>query len=170
VVIGPTMVFAVQAGASNMGDNARMRIFSSRATLSLSKTNSMPFTWKHRLPLPKDGVHPWYGLDGSGRVEPVGVEIRWPRAGIKREGPVKERMLDQLENEEAVVVEKEDDNDDDIDDEDDEVITEEGFNGADLCNVCTEAGMSANRAERDYVIHGDFMKETVLFTLSVSLQ
>ncbi|GKD06871.1 hypothetical protein Tco_1186556 [Tanacetum coccineum] len=72
-----------------------------------------------------DGVHPWYGLDGSGRVEPVGVEIRWPRAGIKREGPVKERMLDQLENEEAVVVEKEDDNDDDIDDEDDEVITEE---------------------------------------------
>ncbi|XP_050898242.1 26S proteasome regulatory subunit 10B homolog A [Lathyrus oleraceus] len=30
--------------------------------------------------------------------------------------------------------------------------------GADLRNVCTEVGMSAIRAERDYVIHGDFMK------------
>ncbi|MCI04906.1 26S proteasome regulatory particle triple-A ATPase protein [Trifolium medium] len=29
---------------------------------------------------------------------------------------------------------------------------------ADLRNVCTEAGMSAIRAERDYVIHEDFMK------------
>uniref|UniRef100_M8B876 26S protease regulatory subunit S10B n=1 Tax=Aegilops tauschii TaxID=37682 RepID=M8B876_AEGTA len=34
----------------------------------------------------------------------------------------------------------------------------EGFNGADLRNVCTEAGMSAIRAERDYVVHEDFMK------------
>ncbi|XP_027768077.1 26S proteasome regulatory subunit 10B homolog A-like isoform X4 [Solanum pennellii] len=34
----------------------------------------------------------------------------------------------------------------------------EGFNGADLRNVCTEAGISAVRAERDYVIHEDFMK------------
>lgn len=34
----------------------------------------------------------------------------------------------------------------------------QGFNGADLRNVCTEAGMSAIRAERDYVIHEDFMK------------
>ncbi|KAG4931741.1 hypothetical protein JHK84_048735 [Glycine max] len=34
----------------------------------------------------------------------------------------------------------------------------EGFNGADLRNVCTEAGMAAIRAERDYVIHEDFMK------------
>nr|GEX92464.1 26S proteasome regulatory subunit S10B homolog B [Tanacetum cinerariifolium] len=34
----------------------------------------------------------------------------------------------------------------------------DGFNGADLRNVCTEAGMSAIRAERDYVIHEDFMK------------
>ncbi|KAK8945786.1 hypothetical protein KSP40_PGU006643 [Platanthera guangdongensis] len=34
----------------------------------------------------------------------------------------------------------------------------EGFNGADLRNVCTEAGMSAIRVERDYVIHEDFMK------------
>jgi 26S proteasome regulatory subunit T4 len=34
----------------------------------------------------------------------------------------------------------------------------EGFNGADLRNVCTEAGMFAIRAERDYVIQEDFMK------------
>ena len=34
----------------------------------------------------------------------------------------------------------------------------EGFNGADLRNVCTEAGMCAIRAERDYVINEDFMK------------
>ncbi|KAI4388453.1 hypothetical protein MLD38_000775 [Melastoma candidum] len=34
----------------------------------------------------------------------------------------------------------------------------EGFNGADLHNVCTEAGMAAIRAQRDYVIHEDFMK------------
>ncbi|AQK60009.1 26S protease regulatory subunit S10B B [Zea mays] len=34
----------------------------------------------------------------------------------------------------------------------------EGFNGADLRNVCTEAGMAAIRAERDYVVHEDFMK------------
>ncbi|XP_021731540.1 26S proteasome regulatory subunit S10B homolog B-like [Chenopodium quinoa] len=34
----------------------------------------------------------------------------------------------------------------------------EGFNGADLRNVCTEAGMSAICAQRDYVIHEDFIK------------
>lgn len=34
----------------------------------------------------------------------------------------------------------------------------QGFNGADLRNICTEAGMAAIRAERDYVIHEDFMK------------
>ncbi|XP_042461712.1 26S proteasome regulatory subunit S10B homolog B-like isoform X2 [Zingiber officinale] len=34
----------------------------------------------------------------------------------------------------------------------------EGFNAADLRNVCTEAGMSAICAERDYVVHEDFMK------------
>ncbi|KAE8656418.1 26S protease regulatory subunit 10B [Hibiscus syriacus] len=34
----------------------------------------------------------------------------------------------------------------------------EGYNGADLRNVWTEAGMSVIRAERDYVIHEDFMK------------
>jgi 26S proteasome regulatory subunit T4 len=34
----------------------------------------------------------------------------------------------------------------------------EGFNGADLRNVCTEAGMFAIRAERQYVTQEDFMK------------
>ena len=34
----------------------------------------------------------------------------------------------------------------------------DGFNGADLRNVCTEAGMFAIRAERDYVIDEDCMK------------
>eukprot|EP00850_Spirogloea_muscicola_P004312 SM000018S03677 [mRNA] locus=s18:742405:745291:- [translate_table: standard] len=34
----------------------------------------------------------------------------------------------------------------------------EGFNGADLRNVCTEAGMFAIRDERDYVVQEDFMK------------
>lgn len=34
----------------------------------------------------------------------------------------------------------------------------EGLNGADLRNVCTEAGMFAMHADRDYVIHEDFMK------------
>ena len=34
----------------------------------------------------------------------------------------------------------------------------DGFNGADLRNVCTEAGMFAIRAERDYVIEEDMAK------------
>ena len=34
----------------------------------------------------------------------------------------------------------------------------DGFNAADLRNVCTEAGMFAIRAERDYCIEEDFMK------------
>ncbi|GBC05583.1 hypothetical protein RclHR1_00630030 [Rhizophagus clarus] len=34
----------------------------------------------------------------------------------------------------------------------------DGFNGADLRNVCTEAGMFAIRDERDYVQQEDFMK------------
>jgi 26S proteasome regulatory subunit T4 len=34
----------------------------------------------------------------------------------------------------------------------------EDFNGADLRNVCTEAGMFAIRAERAYVVEEDFMK------------
>jgi 26S proteasome regulatory subunit T4 len=34
----------------------------------------------------------------------------------------------------------------------------DGFNGADMRNVCTEAGMFAIRGERDYCIEEDFMK------------
>jgi len=34
----------------------------------------------------------------------------------------------------------------------------DGFNAADLRNVCTEAGMFAIRAERDYCLEEDFMK------------
>jgi len=34
----------------------------------------------------------------------------------------------------------------------------EGFNGADMRNVCTEAGMFAIRANRDYAVQEDFMK------------
>jgi 26S proteasome regulatory subunit T4 len=34
----------------------------------------------------------------------------------------------------------------------------DGFNGADLRNVCTEAGLFAIRDERDYAVHDDFMK------------
>ncbi len=34
----------------------------------------------------------------------------------------------------------------------------EGFNGADLRNVCTEAGMFAIRQLREYTVHDDFMK------------
>lgn len=36
----------------------------------------------------------------------------------------------------------------------------DGFNGADLRNICTEAGMFAIRVERDFVIQEDFMKAT----------
>uniref|UniRef100_A0A7S2BPM3 AAA+ ATPase domain-containing protein n=1 Tax=Octactis speculum TaxID=3111310 RepID=A0A7S2BPM3_9STRA len=34
----------------------------------------------------------------------------------------------------------------------------DGFNGADLRNVCTEAGLFAIRGDRDYVVEEDFMK------------
>ena len=34
----------------------------------------------------------------------------------------------------------------------------DGFNAADLRNVCTEAGMFAIRGERDYAVEEDFMK------------
>jgi len=34
----------------------------------------------------------------------------------------------------------------------------DNFNGADMRNVCTEAGMFAIRDERDYVVQEDFMK------------
>lgn len=43
-----------------------------------------------------------------------------------------------------------------------DILSFQGFNGADLRNICTEAGMSAIRAERDYVIHEDFMKVNYL--------
>lgn len=36
----------------------------------------------------------------------------------------------------------------------------DGFNGADLRNICTEAGMFAIRQMREYVIQDDFMKAT----------
>ena len=36
----------------------------------------------------------------------------------------------------------------------------DGFNGADLRNICTEAGMFAIRQMREYVIQEDFMKAT----------
>lgn len=38
------------------------------------------------------------------------------------------------------------------------VKSSDGFNGADLRNVCTEAGLFAIRHERDYVVDEDFMK------------
>eukprot|EP00929_Paragymnodinium_shiwhaense_P085447 TRINITY_DN45847_c0_g2_i1.p1 TRINITY_DN45847_c0_g2~~TRINITY_DN45847_c0_g2_i1.p1 ORF type:complete len:186 (+),score=28.01 TRINITY_DN45847_c0_g2_i1:84-560(+) len=34
----------------------------------------------------------------------------------------------------------------------------DGFNGADMRNICTEAGMFAIRADRDHVLEEDFMK------------
>lgn len=34
----------------------------------------------------------------------------------------------------------------------------DGFNGADLRNICTEAGLFAIRVDRDYVLEEDFMK------------
>lgn len=34
----------------------------------------------------------------------------------------------------------------------------DGFNGADMRNVCTEAGMFAIRADRDYCVEEDFIK------------
>uniref|UniRef100_M4CVF1 AAA+ ATPase domain-containing protein n=2 Tax=Brassica campestris TaxID=3711 RepID=M4CVF1_BRACM len=34
----------------------------------------------------------------------------------------------------------------------------EGFSGADVCNICTEAGMLALRAGHDYVVPNDFIK------------
>ncbi|KAK7352092.1 hypothetical protein VNO80_17509 [Phaseolus coccineus] len=44
------------------------------------------------------------------------------------------------------------------------VSMSEGFNGADLRNVCTEAGMLAIRADRDYAINTDFMKAVLKLT------
>merc|ERR1712203_933626 len=36
----------------------------------------------------------------------------------------------------------------------------DGLNGADMRNICTEAGLFAIRADRDYVLEEDFMKAT----------
>jgi len=46
----------------------------------------------------------------------------------------------------------------------------EGFNGADLRNVCTEAGLFALRADRDAVINEDFMKAVRTVKESKSLE
>nr|GEW12266.1 G patch domain-containing protein 11 [Tanacetum cinerariifolium] len=43
------------------------------------------------------GYTPGSGLGGSGRVDPVGVEIRRSRAGIGREDPVKEKLRKEQE-------------------------------------------------------------------------
>jgi 26S proteasome regulatory subunit T4 len=43
----------------------------------------------------------------------------------------------------------------------------DGFNGADLRNICTEAGLFAIREDRDYVLEEDFMKVCVLRGLDV---
>lgn len=45
-----------------------------------------------------------------------------------------------------------------------------GFNGADLRNVCTEAGMIALREERDYVMHEDFVKSSRKLSESKKLE
>lgn len=45
-----------------------------------------------------------------------------------------------------------------------------GFNGADLRNVCTEAGMIALREERDYVKHEDFVKSARKLSESKKLE
>ena len=42
----------------------------------------------------------------------------------------------------------------------------EGFNGADMRNICTEAGMFAIRDERDYTIQEDFLRVRILALLS----
>merc|ERR1719253_1209160 len=46
----------------------------------------------------------------------------------------------------------------------------DGFNGADLRNVCTEAGMFAIRDNRDYTINEDFMKAVRKLTDSKKLE
>jgi len=46
----------------------------------------------------------------------------------------------------------------------------ENFNGADLRNICTEAGMFAIRDERDYVVHEDFMKAARKLTEAKKLE
>jgi 26S proteasome regulatory subunit T4 len=38
------------------------------------------------------------------------------------------------------------------------ILDPPSFNGADMRNICTEAGMFAIRAERDYTIEEDYMR------------
>ena len=45
----------------------------------------------------------------------------------------------------------------------------DGFNGADLRNVCTEAGMFAIRAQREFVIQEDFMAHLFLIGLLMDI-
>ncbi|RVW30719.1 G patch domain-containing protein 11 [Vitis vinifera] len=52
-------------------------------------------TIEHRVQnVETNGLHPGFGTgkEGSGRAEPVGLEIRRTRAGIGREDPIKEKM------------------------------------------------------------------------------
>jgi 26S proteasome regulatory subunit T4 len=46
----------------------------------------------------------------------------------------------------------------------------DGFNGADMRNVCTEAGMFAIRVKRDYVVEEDFMKAARKLTEAKKLE
>jgi len=46
----------------------------------------------------------------------------------------------------------------------------DGFNGADLRNVCTEAGMFAIRVERDYCIEEDFLRAARKLTENKKLE
>ncbi|KAG2281824.1 hypothetical protein Bca52824_053044 [Brassica carinata] len=46
----------------------------------------------------------------------------------------------------------------------------EGFNGADMRNVCTEAGMLALRAGHDYVVPSDFIKSKLVSGTRVTLE
>eukprot|EP00438_Fugacium_kawagutii_P013252 Skav234492 [mRNA] locus=scaffold3731:138699:140652:+ [translate_table: standard] len=43
----------------------------------------------------------------------------------------------------------------------------DNFNNADMRNICTEAGMFAIRAERDYVVEEDFMKAARCWALDL---
>lgn len=46
----------------------------------------------------------------------------------------------------------------------------EGFNGADIRNICTEAGMFALREDRDFVLNDDFIKSVRKIALSKKLE
>lgn len=46
----------------------------------------------------------------------------------------------------------------------------DGFNGADLRNICTEAGIHAIRNMRDYIIEEDFFKAARKLTENKKLE